>query len=145
MTDANKRLLKVSSVLWVIWGLVHLLTGIMILSGDATSGFQAIAGAVPPASLVLDYPAAVSGVLSQHAWNLTWFGIVTIVGAIFIWRQNLTAIWVTAMVGGLADLGYFLFIDLAGFANFVPGTVMTIVSATAILLSGRVWIASRNG
>lgn len=145
MTDSNKRLLKASSVLWVIWGLVHLLAGIMILSGDATSGFQAIADAVPPATLVLDYPAAVSGVLSQHAWNLAWFGIVTIVGAVFIWRQNLTAIWVTALVGGLADVGYFLFIDLAGFANFVPGTVMTIVSATAIVLSGWVWISGRNG
>ncbi len=52
-----------------------------------------------------------------------------------IWRANVTAIFVTALIGGLADLGYFLFMDLAGYVNFVPGTVMTIVSSTAIVLS----------
>ncbi|MEL6309764.1 MAG: hypothetical protein AAFQ52_16600, partial [Chloroflexota bacterium] len=45
------------------------------------------------------------------------------------------AIFITAMVGGLADIRYFIFIDLGGYANFVPGTVMTIVSASAIVLS----------
>lgn len=40
-----------------------------------------------------------------------------------------------ALVGGLADLGYFLFLDLGGYVEFVPGTVMTIVSATAIIVS----------
>ena len=133
-------LLKTSSILWVIWGAVHFFAGTMILSGDTTAGFQGLNDAVDPALLVMDYPAAVGGVLSQHAWNLAWFGIATIVGAVFIWKASMTAIWVTAMVGGLADLGYFLFIDLAGFANFVPGTVMTLVSASAILLSGKVWL-----
>jgi hypothetical protein len=144
MTHLQKSLLKVSSVLWVIWGLVHAFAGIMILSGETTAGFQAIADAVPPGDFAMDYPAAVGGVLGQHAWNLAWFGLATIIGGIFIWRGNMTAIWVTAMVGGLADLGYFMFIDLAGFANFVPGTVMTLVSATAIVLSGWVWISNRT-
>ena len=144
MTNAQITLLKVTAVLWVIWGLVHTFAGVMILSGDATAGFQAIADAVQPDTLAIEYPAAVGGVLNQHAWNLAWFGVVTMAGAVFIWRKSLTAIWVTAMVGGLADVGYFLFVDLAGFAKFVPGTVMTIVSATAIVISGWVWISNRN-
>ncbi len=139
MKQSFTVLLRVSAVLWVIWGVVHLLAGVLILSGDTTSGFQAIADAVDPETLEMDYPAAVGGVLSQHAWNLAWGGLVTIIGAVFIWRRNRTAIWVTAMIGGLLDLGYFLFVDLAGYALFVPGTVMTIVSALAILLSFRVW------
>ncbi len=116
----------------------------MILSSETTAGFQAIADAVSPGDLAMDYPAEVGGVLGQHAWNLAWFGLATIIGGIFIWRGNMTAIWVTAMVGGLADLGYFMFIDLAGFAKFVPGTVMTLVSATAIILSGWVWMSNRT-
>jgi len=56
----------------------------------------------------------------------------------------MTTIWVTAMVGGLADVGYFMFIDLPGFASFVPGTVMTLVSATAIILTGWVWFSNRT-
>lgn len=60
MTDTQKILLKISAVLWVTWGLVHTLAGVMVLSGDTTAGFQAIADAVKPGTLVNDYPAAVA-------------------------------------------------------------------------------------
>lgn len=139
MTGSTKTLLRVVAVLWVIWGLVHALAGGLILAGETAAGFQAIADAVDPALLVGPYPDAVGGVLDQHAWNLLWFGLVTIIGAAFIWGGSVTAIWVTAMVGGLADLGYFFFIDLAGYALFFPGTVMTLVSGSAILLSLAAW------
>ncbi|MEO0447198.1 MAG: hypothetical protein AAF191_14080 [Verrucomicrobiota bacterium] len=139
-----KLALRIAAVLWVIWGLVHTLAGVLILSGDTTSGFQAIADAVPPETLVMEYPAAVGGVLRQHAWNLAWFGLTTLVGSVFVWKGSWTGIWVTALVGGLADLGYFFFVDLAGFAKFVPGTIMTIVSALAIILSFGVKLAARK-
>jgi hypothetical protein len=35
----------------------------------------------------------------------------------------------------MADVGYFLFLDLGGFVHFVPGTVMTIFSGSAIGLT----------
>ena len=140
MTALQSTFLKISAVLWVIWGCVHAFAGVMIISGDASTGFQSIADAVEPASLEMNYPAAVGAVLNQHAWNLLWGGLATIVGAVFIWRRNMTAIWVTAMIGGLLDVGYFIFIDLGGFNQFMPGTVMTIFSGAAILLSGSVWL-----
>lgn len=145
MTSTQSLALKIASGLWVVWGLVHALAGILILTGSTAAGFQAIGDAVDPSLLEGPYHPAVGGVLSQHAWNLLWFGVVTIVGAVFIWKANLTAIWVTALVGGLADIGYFVFIDLAGFANFFPGTLMTLVSASAILLSGYVWLTLDPG
>lgn len=144
MSTTHQYMLKVAAILWVIWGLVHLLAGIIVLSSDTAGGFQAIADAVDPSALEADYHAAVGGVLNQHAWNLAWFGIATFIGALFIWRQNMTAIWVTAMVGGLADLGYFFFLDLPGHVHFVPGTLMTIVSASAIVLSFIVWFSHRS-
>ncbi|MEM8973128.1 MAG: hypothetical protein AAGD43_13805 [Pseudomonadota bacterium] len=136
--------LKAAAVLWVIWGLVHALAGVLIISGDATSGFQAIADAVDPSTLEANYHAAVGAVLNQHAWNLLWGGAVTIIGAIFIWRASATAIWVTAMVGGLLDLGYFMFLDLGGHVNFFPGTLMTLVSSAAIVLSFGVWLSGAS-
>lgn len=131
----TSALLKVSAILWVVWGIVHAFAGVMTIGGETTTAVQAIADGVDPALLVADYPDAVGGIVNQHGWNLLWFGIATIVGAVYIWRQSTTAIFVTAMVGGLADLGYFLFLDLAGYVKFVPGTVMTIVSSLAIILS----------
>ena len=142
--STQTALLRAAAVLWVIWGLVHAFAGIMVLSSDATGGVQAIADAVAPQTLALDYPAAAGGILNQHGWNLAWFGVVTIVGAVFIWRASITAIWVTGMVGGLADVGYLLFVDLPGYVNFFPGTVMTFISGLAIILSFSVWLFGRR-
>ncbi len=134
--------LKAAAVLWVIWGIVHAFAGALVISGDTTSGFQAIADAVERAALEADYHPAVGAVLNQHAWNLLWGGVVTIIGAVFIWRGSVTAIWVTAMVGGLLDLGYFMFLDLGGHVHFFPGTLMTLISSAAIILSFAVWLSN---
>ena len=144
MTQTQSLVLKIATVLWVIWGLVHAFAGVMVLTSDASGGFAAIADAVDPALLASDYHPAVGGILNQHAWNLPWFGVATIIGGLFIWRGNMTAIWVTAMVGGLADLGYLLFVDFPGYVNFFPGTVMTFISGSAIILSFWVWLAHRT-
>ena len=144
MTDKQIAILKAATVLWVIWGIVHVLAGVIVLSGDASAGFTAIADGVEPNALSADYHPAVGGILNQHGWNLLWFGVATVIGGVLIWRGSRTAIWVTAMVGGLADLGYLVFLDIPGYVNFVPGTVMTFVSGAAILLSFWVWIGSRT-
>ena len=143
MTNVQKLALKGAAVLWLVWGLVHLLAGILVLANDASGGFQAILDAVDPDALEAEYHVGVGGVLNQHGWNLGWFGIATIIGSALIWRQNITAIWVTGMVGGLADVGYLLFVDLPGYVNFFPGTIMTVVSGLAVALSFWVWFSAR--
>ncbi|MEL6212209.1 MAG: hypothetical protein AAFY22_07760 [Pseudomonadota bacterium] len=144
MSQTHSLALKGAAVLWVIWGLVHMLAGLIVIPADAAGGFAAIADAVDSNALAAAYHPAVNGILDQHGWNLLWGGLVTIVGAVFIWRRNFTAIWVTGMVGGLLDLGYLIFVDIPGFVNFVPGTVMTIVSGSAIALSFWVWLSNRQ-
>lgn len=128
-------LLRIAAVLWVVWGLVHMLAGILTMSRDTTGAVQGIADAVEPTSLEMDYPDAVGAVINQHGFNLLWIGIVTLVCSALIWRRSVAAVFLAALVGGLADVGYFLFLDLGEFVNFVPGTVMTIFSATAIITS----------
>lgn len=75
------------------------------LSGSTVEMAQAVADAVPDDVLAIAYPDAVGGILDQYASALGWFGAVARVGAVLIWRGNRTAIWVTAMAGGLADVG----------------------------------------
>lgn len=82
-----------------IWGLLYSYGGISILTGG-----------VELQSLSAELGSVTSAIVKQHAWNLTWFGIAAIIGANFIWRKNTTAIWVTAMICGLADLGRVVFI-----------------------------------
>ena len=105
------------------------------MSSEAAMAIQAIADGVDKNLLISDYPAAAGAIINQHGWNLAWFGVVTIVGGLFVWRGNTPAIFVTALVGGLADIGYFIFLDLGGYVNFVPGTIMTFVSSFAIIFS----------
>ncbi|MEM7713630.1 MAG: hypothetical protein AAF349_08660, partial [Cyanobacteria bacterium P01_A01_bin.68] len=128
-------LLKISAILWVIWGVVHALAGVLTISQETAGAVAGIADSVDPALLAMGYPDAVGAVVNQHGFNLLWGGVVTIIGGIFIWRKNVAAIFVSALVGGLLDVGYFIFIDLGGYNNFVPGTVMTIISSLAIILS----------
>ena len=144
MSKNQALALKTAAVLWGIWGLVHMLAGFIVIPADASAGFAAIADAVDAKLLVADYHPAVNGILDQHGWNLLWGGLVTIIGAVFIWRKNLTAIWVTGMVGGLLDLGYLVFVDFPGFVNFIPGTLMTLISGSAIILSFWVWLNIRS-
>ncbi len=129
----NSVLLKSSAVLWVIWGVVHVLFGVMIINGDAGFGIQAIGNGVELTQE--NYPDVLGAIMDQHGWNLVWFGVVTTIGGALIWRGNNTAIWMNAMVGGLADLGYFMFLDLGGYVKFIPGTLMTIIALVAIILS----------
>lgn len=144
MTSAQTTALRTASVLWIIWGIVHVFAATMIIPVAPETAIGNIADAVDKSTLAADYPAALSAILSQHGWNLGWIGATTIVCGVLIWRGDMTAIWVGALVGGMADLGYFAFLDLGGFVNFLPGTLMTIFSATAIALSGWVWLARRQ-
>lgn len=141
-------LYKVSAVLWIIWGLVHVLAGVMtmkgIISEDISASVSGIADALDPATLQMDYPEAAGAIIGQHGFNLFWIGIVTFVAAFYVWKGNRNAIFLAALTGGLADLGYFIFMDLGGYSNFMPGTVMTIVSASAILLSFYAYFSNQD-
>lgn len=141
-------LLKIAAILWIVWGLVHVLAGVMtmkfVLSGDTSSAVSGIADDVDPASLQMDYPDAAGAIIGQHGFNLFWIGLVTSICAFFIWKANKNAIFLAALTGGLADLGYFLFLDLGGYVKFMPGTVMTLVSSAAIILSFFAYFQSKK-
>lgn len=127
--------LKIAAVLWVIWGLVHVLAGVMTISQDTPQAVGGIADAVDQEEFASSYHAAVGAIVNQHGFNLLWIGAVTTVCAFFVWRQSKPAVLLAALVAGLTDLGYFLFMDLGGFVHVVPGTVMTWICAAAIGLS----------
>jgi hypothetical protein len=128
-------LLRIAAVLWVVWGLVHVLAGVFTVMLDTPAAVAGIADAVDPESLKMAYPDAVGAVINQHGFNLLWIGVVTTICSVFVWRGSKPAILLAALVAGLADIGYFLFLDLGDFVNFVPGTVMTIVCGAAVVTS----------
>ena len=147
-SKTGQMLLKVSAVLWFLWGLVHIAAGVFttsfILGDDTAATVSGIADKVDEATVAIAYPDAVSAIIGQHGFNLLWIGIVTAIAAFFIWKRNKNAIFLAALVGGLADIGYFLFLDLGGFVKFMPGTFMTIVSSLAVITSFFAYFNYRN-
>ena len=143
MTNNHKLALKVTAGLWVVWGLVHMFAGIITMARDTPDAVGGIADAVDDSVLDVAYPDAAGAIINQHGFNLMWIGAVTLVCAYVIWRsRSMPAAFLAGLVGGLADIGYFVFLDLGGYVNFMPGTVMTIFSASAIVLS--IWVFSAN-
>ncbi|MEO1657955.1 MAG: hypothetical protein AAFR65_09555 [Pseudomonadota bacterium] len=126
---------RIGAGLWVFWGLVHMFAGVMTMAQPIAGKVGGIADAVDKATLDIAYPDAVGAILNQHGWNLLWIGAFTVVGGVYIWRQNKIWVLFTAVVGGMADIGYFMFMDLGGYVNFVPGTLMTLVSSAAVILT----------
>ncbi|MEM6431691.1 MAG: DoxX family protein [Deinococcota bacterium] len=116
--------------MWFIWGAVYTLAGVLTINfvnrGNIAQGFGGIADAVEPSSFELAYPDAVGAILSQHGFNLLWFGVIMLICSILIWRKSGNAIFLAPIVGGLADLG--------GHVNFVSGTVMLTPRASAGLV-----------
>jgi len=147
-SKTGKMLLKISAVLWFLWGLVHIAAGVFttsfILGDDTAAAVSGIADKVDEATVAIAYPDAVSAIIGQHGFNLLWIGIVTAIAAVFIWKRQKNAIFFAALVGGLADIGYFLFLDLGGFVKFMPGTFMTIVSSLAVITSFFAYFKYRN-
>ncbi|MEM1144090.1 MAG: hypothetical protein AAGI88_16040 [Pseudomonadota bacterium] len=135
LTGTERTLLRIAALLWLVWGLVHAFAGVMTIALDAPQAVQGIADAVEPALLNVVYPEAAGAIINQHGFNLLWIGCVTTLCAWFVWRGSSFAILVAALTGGLADIGYFVFLDMGGYVKFAPGTVMTICSATAIFTS----------
>ena len=133
--SSDSPLLVIAAILWLIWGAVHMFAGVVIMASDTPAAVQAVADAVDPAELDVTYPDAAGALINQHGFNLLWIGLVTAVCALFVWRGSAQAIVLAALVGGLADVGYFIFLDLGGFVNFIPGTLMTLFSGSAIVLS----------
>lgn len=87
---------------------------------------------------------AVNALYNQHCWNMGWGGLTTLICAGSIWKGNGTAIWIAALTGGMADVGYFVYMDLGGHVNFMPDALMTYVSSSAIALSGWVWFGTKS-
>ncbi|MEM1166834.1 MAG: hypothetical protein AAGI30_11150 [Planctomycetota bacterium] len=130
---------RTSAVLFTVWGIVHVLAGVMtmsqLLSGRAVDAVHAITPRSDRSLVDIDYPDAVIAILCQHGFNLAWVGVVVTVAAVFMWRRSGSAFWLAAITGGLLDLGYFIFIDLGGFAE-PPGPQMTYICAAAIITGG---------
>lgn len=129
---ASKIMFKTSAILWGIWGIVHLLGGISMIF-TLQNGVDGLPESVLVTMMGSEMPVHVLGTLIEHNWNNSWFGLVVTIGAFFVWKGNRNGVFLSAIVGGLAHLGFFIFVVLP-YSDPV-GIIMSFVAAAAIVLS----------
>ena len=146
-TRAPLVALRAASALWLIWGVFHVFIGVALiafLQGEHPTGdLSSIPEVLDVEMLGSDSTFAAIANLKQHAFNLAWIGLIVTIAAIYVWKANPLAIATIVVVGGLADLGYFVFLDLGGFAE-PPGPQMTYIMATAIALSAYAYLSTNK-
>jgi hypothetical protein len=110
---------KLGAVLYVCWGLLH---------------FTAAYGVL---KLAQNSPAAMAqGRLMQTAFYLAVFAAVAIIVAITLnWRNDRFGFWLNAVMVGIADIPFILFVLIRGYAPWWPGLLGPILWIAALLFT----------
>lgn len=137
---------RTASVLFLLWGLIHVLGGFVMLQALADGGAEAYlrtVATVDPsgASLVPPDGSPAQAILGFHAWNILWVGLcVSVVAVVLNRRSSRVGYWVNlALVSG-ADLGLLFFLVLPGVMTWgtaAPGLTLWIPAALTGFLALR--------
>ena len=110
---------KIGSVLYLTWGLLHIIAAKKVYQLGTTLE-----------------PGMISGRLIQNAWNLLFFAIFAILVAIFMnWKNSKTGYWLNLVVVSAADVGFIIAILLPGYLPIVPGVIGPTVWMLAVIFS----------
>jgi hypothetical protein len=118
--NMNTKLVRIGAVFYILWGVLHVIAGLQ--------GFIN-----PPEQAAVGYVAAS---LMQHSYNLIWFGVVSVIIAVFwIWRLDKTGYWMNLVLVSLADIGWLVFVVFPGHYDFVEGMIGPILWAFAVVFT----------
>lgn len=115
-----------------MWGVLHLVAGFVMMSTFATE-LPGVPESVALAAMG-DMPVHVRRTLAEHNFNNLWFGLVVTVSSVLVWRGSRLGVLLCAIVGGMAHLGFTIFLVVPGYSNAV-GVAMTVIAASAVVLS----------
>jgi hypothetical protein len=117
---------KLGAVLYVCWGLLHF---------TAAYGVFKLAQNSPP--------AVAQGRLMQTAFYLAAFATAAIMIAITLnWRNDRFGFWVNALMVGIADIPFILFVLIPGYAPWWPGLLGPILWIAAFFFTALARVGS---
>ena len=128
-----KALPKIGAVFFVLWGLVHILGGLSIMTAamkDPSAGYGFYIA--PPST----YPAVAGAALAYLAYGFAWIGLlVAIIGATLNWRNDGVGLFINAALVGFTDLGLVVFFLAPGYVGWDQGAVGLSLFAAALVFS----------
>jgi len=112
-------LAKIGTVLYILWGFLHIIAAYKVFSLGQTLE-----------------QGMIQGRLYQDAWNLLFFAFFGIVVAVlYNWKNNKTGYWLNLVVLSAADIGFIITILLPGYLPLLPGAIGPIVWLLALTFS----------
>jgi hypothetical protein len=110
---------KIGSVLYVVWGLLHIVAAYEeFLLGASLE------------------PGLVQGKINQGAWDVLFFALVSILIAIvYNWKNNRLGYLLNLLVVSIADIGFIIFVLLPGHVALFPGVLGPVFWISAVIFS----------
>ena len=110
---------KIGAVLYIIWGLLHLVAAYQEFALGATLE-----------------PGLVRGKINQEAWDLVFFALFGIVVAIrYNWNNDRLGYWLNLIVISGADIGFVIFVLIPGYVSFLTGILGPVFWISAAIFS----------
>ena len=130
---------RVGAILFLLWGIVHIIGGATFVYLTATSGtdvaLQTMASAIE--SVSAGTGADVGALLSYHFFNIAWLGLLAVAVAVTLnWKNSISGFWINLAVVGLTDIGLLFFMLLPGTMSWADGSVGIVLGLAAIVFSG---------
>lgn len=123
----KKHYHKIGAVSYMLWGLLHILGGLMLyltLKNEGITSLLYMLGTAVPKNLVpeIQSGSTVDGLAAFHAWNITCFGIISLLTAITLnWKNSRVGFWVNLGIVAAADLGLIFTLIVPGYMHLVDG------------------------
>lgn len=112
----SKQAHKIGSILFVLWGLLHLM---------AARGIYGLASAVETEML--------QARMLQASWHMLLFAVAAIgIGVIYNWHNSRLGFWLNVTVTSTTDLGFIVLFLLPGVMPWWPGVLGPILWLLAL-------------
>lgn len=133
---------KIGAILFILWGLLHIVGGGAILaavSESPESGF-----AIYQESDAA-YTNLAGSVLGYLAYTFVWIAVVvTYIGIRYNWRNSSDGLALNTALVGLTDIGLILFLVLPGFVSWIAAAPGLLLFAGAAITGGIACNAEHN-
>ncbi len=130
---------KIGAIAYMLWGLLHIVGGMMLyltLKNEGITNLLYMLGTAIPKHHVPEIASGstVDGLAAFHAWNITGFGIISLLTAIMLnWKNNRTGYWMNLGVVATADLGLVFTLIIPGYMHLtdgLPGIILFLLALT---------------
>lgn len=130
----GKLFQRIGATSYILWGVLHVVFGIMFLYGamaaDGAATLEDVAG-------ITDLSASAAPFFAQHAFNLLWVGVfATVVGVWLNWKNDVAGFWVNASVVSLFDIGFIAFVLVPGHMSLQDGLLGPVLWVIALVFTG---------